>query len=174
MQSFRQETTHAQNLTGRCVPVLCHALAQHHGVEAIAACLGYNRETPKNSNPVSDLQLVEQTVLIFSILSFNRYDKSRIKVIGVEHGIVALIEALIRITKCVARSQLLFHLLTLTYTSLRSCLAAPAYLRGLLVLSYAVKLSKACHVLSLRNHRFFANGTGSRLPRKTRNLKLRS
>lgn len=87
-------------------------------MEAIAACLGYNRESPKNSNPVADLQLVEQIVLTFSILSFNRYDKSRIKVIGVEHGIVALIEALIRITRCVAQSQLLFYLLTLTHTKL--------------------------------------------------------
>ena len=66
---------------------------------------------------MADLQLVEQIVLTFSILSFNRYDKSRIKVIGVEHGIVALIEALIRITRCVARSQLLFHLLIWTYTT---------------------------------------------------------
>ena len=118
-----------RNLTGRCVAVLCDSSSQHHGVEAIAACLGYNRESPKNSNPVADLQLVEQVVLIFSILSFNRYDKSRIKVIGVEHGIVALIEALIRITKCVARSQLLVHLLTLTCTRLRLCLGLSRYPR---------------------------------------------
>lgn len=79
-------------------------MAQHHAVEAIAACLGYNRVSPKNSNPVTDLQLVKQVMLTFSILSFNRYDKSRIKVIGVEHGIVALVEALVRITRCVAPS----------------------------------------------------------------------
>ena len=83
------------------------ALAQHHGVEAIAACLGYNRVSPKNSNPVTDLQLVKQIVLTFSILSFNRYDKSRIRVIGVEHGIVALVDSLIRITRSVAPSALL-------------------------------------------------------------------
>ena len=83
------------------------ALPQHHGIEAIAACLGYNRDSPKTSKPISDLRLVEQVVLTLSILSFNRYDKSRIKVIGVEHGIVALIESLILITRCVVASLML-------------------------------------------------------------------
>jgi hypothetical protein len=45
---------------------------------------------------------LKQVVLTFSILSFNRYDKSRIKVIGVENGIVALIESLIRVNRWVS------------------------------------------------------------------------
>lgn len=85
-----------------CCATLCSALLQHHGVEAVAACLGYNKDAPKNSRPVADLRLLKQVVLTFSILSFNRYDKSRIKVIGVENGIVALIESLIRVNRWVS------------------------------------------------------------------------
>ena len=60
----------------------------------------HKADNPASSDPVTDLPLLKQVVLTFSILSFNKYDKSRIKVIGVENGIVALIESLICLTRC--------------------------------------------------------------------------
>ena len=72
---------------------------EHHGIQAVAACLGFKPDNPAGCNPTIDLPLLKQVILTFSILSFNKYDKSRIKVIGVENGIVALVTSLVDLTR---------------------------------------------------------------------------
>ena len=73
---------------------------EHHGVEALATALGYTQGAEAGANEdraVCDLALLRHAVLTFAIMSFNSNDHDRYQVIGLENGIAALVNSLLRL-----------------------------------------------------------------------------